>query len=155
MIFAMRALVIAVGVAAMFAVSGCKASGNTQNQGDRVTMSNLAGDWTLRQIRGADVSSMLPAGARAPTLTFASDGHVSGFAGVNRASGSLDTAALDQGRFTLSPMAVTKMAGLPQAMALEDKFLGSLNEVNAARIQGDTLTLSKGNTPLLQFTRGH
>lgn len=78
----------------------------------------------------------MPDPADLPTLRFEGDARVSGFAGVNRCSGSVaigDVGAMGETPLRFGPIATTRMAGPPDRMALESAFLGMLGEVRAAR----------------------
>lgn len=77
-----------------------------------------------------------PSGTTA-TLAFA-EGRAFGSAGVNRYSGS---AELDGERLAFGPLAVTRMAGLPEAMADEDAFLAALSAVTGWAIEDARLQL--------------
>ena len=103
--------------------------------------------WTLTSLGGAPVEAPRP-----PTLEFGADGRVSGFAGVNRYSTS---ATIGPGAdLAFSPAAATKMAGPPELMSLEDRFLEALGATRAAAIDRDTLTLfDSDDASLARFSR--
>lgn len=61
------------------------------------------------------------------TIEFAVD-KVSGFAGVNRYTGSFETEP--DGSIKFGPLATTKMAGTPEAMAAESAYLKALQAVS-------------------------
>ena len=105
----------------------------------------LAGEWRLTEIAGA----ALPEGAPTPTLNVAPDGTVSGNSGVNRFTGKLGSG---EGKL-FGPMASTRMAGPPAAMALEDRFLEAMSAVTAFEIVGEQLVLSGPDGALLTFER--
>lgn len=77
-------------------------------------------------------------------MQFREDGGVSGLAGVNRYS----TAAELDGKGGIlwkgQPVA-TKMAGPAEAMALEDRFLETLQAVKRITLEGGKLTLSSAD----------
>ena len=58
-----------------------------------------------------------------PTLAFDEDGRVSGHGGVNRFTG---TWSADGDVLVFGPVATTRMAGPPERMQLEDRFLAVL-----------------------------
>ncbi len=58
-----------------------------------------------------------------PTIGFDDEGHVSGGAGVNRFTG---TWSLDEDVLVFGPLATTRMAGPPEQMDLERRFLDVL-----------------------------
>lgn len=105
----------------------------------------LAGtEWQCLTIAGAPVKDPQP-----PTLAFGADGRASGFAGVNRYGGSWTAAAGNA--LKLGPMAATRMAGPPERMDLEQRFLAALEGVDAATVQGPTLALRRGTTVTATF----
>ena len=145
-----------IGLASLSTLGGCQSGGNAAGGASDMTnaIEKLAGDWVLKQIEGTDVASLLPAGAKAPSLNFGSDGRVSGFGGVNRLAGGLDLGALTKGDFKLGQMISTKMAGPPESMQLEDRFTRLLGEATGLKFgSGDSLSLTKGGTSLLDFVR--
>lgn len=97
----------------------------------------LAGSaWQLDAMPGATVAL---AGARGtPTLRFDATPRASGESGVNRFGARVD--AGDGWLRVASPM-VTRMAGPPEAMALEAEFLGRLQRAGHWRVAGDRLRL--------------
>lgn len=112
-------------------------------------MRTLTGEWAIVSIEGEEVASILPGGARTPTLQFSDDGGLSGFAGVNRISGSLDTEKLITGKWSIGPMVSTKMAGPPELMALEQRILSALESADAIVHTGGSVVLtSKGKESL-------
>lgn len=72
------------------------------------------------------------------TIEFAAD-KVSGFAGVNRYNGSYETQA--DGSIEFGPLATTKMAGPPEAMAAEAAYLKALQEASHYSADKAELTL--------------
>jgi heat shock protein HslJ len=79
---------------------------------------------------------------------------VSGFSGVNRFAGTTEIAALREGKLALTPLAVTRMAGPPAAMDLENRFLTALQQARSFRIDGDALRLAAvDGKDLLTFQR--
>jgi len=105
----------------------------------------LAGEWTLTEIVGAEI----PDGVPAPNLSVAADGMVSGRSGVNRFTGKLG----DKPDALFGPMATTRMAGPPAAMQLEDAFLKAMTAASSYTVTGDELVISGANGPLLKFAR--
>jgi len=81
-------------------------------------------DWALIQMNG----ELVPGGDRdeAPTLVLSGQGtgRISGFSGVNRYFGSYELGA---GSLTLAIAGMTRMAGPPEAMALEQAFIEQAN----------------------------
>jgi heat shock protein HslJ len=80
---------------------------------------------------------------------FASEnGRVHGRAGVNSLSG---TYALAGPALSFGPLAVTKMAGEPRQMQLEQDFLAALARVRTWKIEGNLLILTDGTNELARF----
>lgn len=115
----------------------------------------IGGEWILNQIGGKDLSSLLPAGLQRPSLSFAKDGRLSGFGGVNRLAGNLDPAALLTGKPDFSKLAMTKMAGTPEANNVENLFTQALASVKSMNIdKSGALNMSDGTSNILKFVRG-
>lgn len=112
----------------------------------------LVGNWTAIELDGAPVTGVPDARGK-PSLAVGANGRVSGFAGVNRFTGTLDLKALEQGRFATSPLATTRMAGPPESMQLEQRFLLAMSRADACRADDTSLSLSSGPTVVARFTR--
>ncbi len=106
----------------------------------------LIGSWTLVAIDGAPVTEV----GKTPTMEILEDGTVSGVGGINRYSTQLE---VTDGRPVFSPTASTKMAGPPEAMALESAFFTRLGTVSNYKIDGETLRLWAGDDEALTFKR--
>ena len=106
----------------------------------------LLGSWHL-------ASAEVPAGIRAPTLTIGADGAISGHAGVNQFRGAVDLPALRAGRWQPKPIVTTKMAGPPEAMALEARVLEGLSTARQVDLRDRVLQLRSGADVVLRFER--
>jgi heat shock protein HslJ len=115
--------------------------------------SGAFGTWKLTSLGGNEVAPMLPEGIDAPSITIAPDGKVSGSTGINQMSASIDLAELAQGTFKMNPAAVTKMAGPAKAMAMETKFLESLQKATGIDVSNNRLHLSRDDMKLATFER--
>lgn len=122
----------------------------TKRSADEV-MKLLAGQWRLESLNGRDVGESVAGLAKPPSILFAADGGVSGFSGVNRFTGRLDMTKLGDGEFKLSPLAMTRMAGSPEAMQLEGEFATALAKAAGFRLQGDTLSLTLQDTDIVEL----
>ncbi len=112
------------------------------------------GSWTLTAITEEPLPDPLPEGLRPITLTVSEGGAVSGSAGVNRYSGTVDTGAWANRDIVFGPLAVTRMAGPPAAMATESAYLGAINGVRTFRVEDGSLVLLGEAGELLRFERG-
>lgn len=139
---------LALAVATIAAGHGCS---STSPGGMPVSIADIRGDWILTRISGKPIQP--PASGRLPSLKLESDGKVSGFAGVNRLASSVDVAGLARGEFKLKPAAVTKMAGPPDAMKIENDYLAALNKVTTSKMDASELSLGDGAGELLRFSR--
>ncbi len=74
-----------------------------------------------------------------PTIAFEEGGGVSGGAGVNRFVG---TWSMDEGVLVFGPLATTRMAGPPDRMDLERRFLSVLAARCSASVADDQLALT-------------
>jgi len=106
-----------------------------------------AGTWRLVELAGSDVSAL----TRAPELVIEADGKLSGFAGVNRFSGRAVPESLAQGELLAGPLAVTRMAGEPQAMEVEQRFLELLGTRLEWRRRGGELEWLAGGSVRARF----
>lgn len=102
------------------------------------------GKWTLVEMNGKPVTL-----ARPPYLEFKlKDGKFTGFAGVNRFSGTM---SLENEELMLDAGAMTMMAGDPAIMELETELVQMLSRVNRAEVRGSRLVLRRGDQVLAQF----
>jgi heat shock protein HslJ len=100
------------------------------------------GTWILEQFLSEGSLKAIPAGVRAPELTFADDGRLSGFTGVNRLVSAPWNADPVTQSLTIGPAAITQMAGLSMdAVNTENTFLARLSEVQTYSIEGTKLLL--------------
>ncbi len=143
----LKLIALTVAVLVPVALTACAA-----NKGAGVNLADaIAGDWNLRCIDRIPVT--VPEDARVPNLSISPDGKVSGFAGVNRVSGGFDPATLAEGRLSFGPMAMTKMAGPPELMKIEDDFTKALARVTRARIENNQLVFASDTSDLMRFNR--
>lgn len=149
-----RGMMLLGAVCAASVVGACASSGSgTGMSGKPGAIKSLVGDWDLKRLGGADLASLIPQGSRVPSLTFAEDGGVSGFTGVNRLTSRLDLAKLSSGQFSLSPAATTRMAGPPEMMSIESQFTSLLGQASAFKVEGGSLSLLDQGKELLGFVR--
>lgn len=93
--------------------------------------------WKLLEVSGQPV--LVTEQIREPQLVLNSqDGRFAGSGGVNRLMGGY---TLDGATLTFSQVAMTMMAGPPEAMAQEQTIVAALGRVRGYRIAGDRLTL--------------
>ena len=158
-----RSLVL-VCMLVLIAAAGCATiSGNQDplNPGWSVEESTrrLIGKWTLTDLGSTHIESILatPGVLRAPSLDIADDGKVSGFAGVNHFFADLDLARASGFNFPLGPVGATKMAGPPEAMAIEHEYLSALSSAtryDARRLRdGVLILLDMNGGKLMRFVR--
>jgi hypothetical protein len=121
----------------------------SEKNGGGAGLAQLAGPWSLVALDGKSFEAV----GKPITLEVAEDGAVAGVSGVNRFMTRLETADLAEGRLAFAPAAGTKMAGPPEAMALEQAFLERLSAVSTFAVEGDTLRLWAGDTEALTFER--
>jgi lactoylglutathione lyase len=98
----------------------------------------------------ADGTEWVLAGGEGQTLVF-EDGRIAGFGGVNRYAGEY---TLEGEELTLGPLAVTRMAGPPEAVESERRYLDALGRVARAAVEEGTLVLADGDgSELLRFAQ--
>lgn len=103
-------------------------------------------EWKLATLDGKPAAG----GERAPTLKLEGK-KASGFSGVNRFFGSFER---DGEKLKFGALAGTKMAGPPEANALENAFLAALAATTQWRIEGGALELLNEGKVLARFTQG-
>lgn len=111
------------------------------------TLQQLTGsEWRLVDCCGEVVATNLHA-----SLLFAEGGRISGHGGVNRIGGRL---TVEGGTLKVSPLMATRMAGSPEAMALETRYMRTLQSATGLSLAGDTLTIPcAGEAKPLRFVR--
>ena len=90
-------------------------------------------EWRATELAGAPLVD-----GRPPTARF-DDGAIGGLATVNRYRGSY---RLDGDVLMVGPLMSTRMAGPPEAMAQEDRWLAALREPSTLRMDGDVLVMT-------------
>ena len=109
--------------------------------------------WTLTGYNTGDAVVSVALDLEVPGLEFTTDGTVSGFAGVNRVTGSVVTDKTLR-TVSFSQLATTRMAGSPDAMALEQIYLDLLGKTQVYQMSGSTLRLMTADgMTLLVFTK--
>jgi heat shock protein HslJ len=101
--------------------------------------------WTLETTTVGGTASSVPASVQAPTLRVAADGAVEVFAGCNTGGSTVTTTA---DTITFEPMRLTRMACAEDANALEATVSLTLDGELTYVIEGNQLTLTKGDTSL-------
>lgn len=102
--------------------------------------------WMLTEIAGPDGTMTTP--ITIPTLNF-EDGSVAGNASCNQYFGSYE---IDGSSLTFGPLASTEMfCGEPGVMEQEAAYLAALASVDTWSMDGETLTLSSGDTEVLRY----
>lgn len=116
-------------------------------------LASLVGTWRLVSLNGQDITPRVESLPKPPTIAFAADAGISGFAGVNRFTGRLNKSGLGEGVFRTSPLAMTRMAGSADAMRIEGEFATALSRATALRIEAGSLRLLAGDLPVAAFKR--
>ncbi len=106
----------------------------------------LLGRWKLVAIDGEAIAEV----GTTPFVLFAEDGTVGGVGGINRFNTKVTVA---EGKLSFSPAAMTKMAGPPEAMDLEDTFMNRLMSASSYAVDGDNLLMWAGDNEALKFAR--
>src|SRR5262245_37854136 len=134
---------MALGFAVL--VAGC--SGGSQG----INLAALAGDeWRLVRWT-ADGSPVTLVQVAKVTFAVTPDGNVSGASSVNRYVGKMTLT--DDGKVTWAGgFATTRMAGPPQFMDQETRYLAALAKVDHASLAGHKLTLT-GPGVVLEYER--
>lgn len=128
-------------------LAGCA----TSTGSDPGATASPIGAWSLTRID--DDRYDLPSGARTPSLTIDATGAISGQAGINRYSGRVDAGALTRGEWDAGGVVTTRMAGEPEAMTFEQRFVAALQRANTVEAGAGWLELRVGTRELLRFSR--
>lgn len=148
-----RLLALAVlSLGALLAFAGCASAPSTLSNQDSIRTLTTAANthWVLAKWTSADggkVAILQPA----PTLSIGYQGRISGQAGVNDyvANVSVANDTLDWG----DHIGLTRMAGTPELMESEARYLRDLKACLRLTVRGNRL-LFTGEKPLrLEFTR--
>ncbi|MCU0627222.1 MAG: META domain-containing protein [Gemmatimonadaceae bacterium] len=112
----------------------------------------LDGEWRLARLAGSTIPADIPP-VQWPSLRFdAKEGAVAGAAGVNRYRAQYQRTGTDG--ITLSPGAMTRMAGMPEAMELESKYVAMLDKVRRFRMDnGQLVFLGEDGAELARYSR--
>ncbi len=107
---------------------------------------DLAGEWVVESVSGVGIGA-----ARAPTLALRADGRAAGFGGCNRFTGPYTA---ERSSLGFGALAATRMACLPAAMALEQRYFDALRQTRAFRLEGGVLHLfGPGGAPVARLRR--
>lgn len=98
--------------------------------------------WVLSSLTGGTIT------APPPTLAFDEDGRVHGSSGVNRFGGEC---TIEGTEIRFGPLMSTKMAGPPDRMELERRYLEVLGRSNRWTVTKGRLTLADGEGTLAVF----
>lgn len=143
--------VLALGAAALLC-GGCASSSEPEPTPSPVSKSApafpLAGpSWQLVELNGKPVSAT--EGLTIPTLQLdAATRRASGTSGINRYTASYELNGL---ALRFGTAAGTKMAGRPEAMAIEDAYFKALASVSSWSIAGNQLELKSGDKTVMRF----
>jgi heat shock protein HslJ len=134
-----------LSLAASFVLTGDEHNGASATQ----PVALDAVEWRLTEINGQPARAAVEGKHGLPTLRFnAEKKQVNGFSGVNRFFGNYKQ---EGEKLMFLPLASTRMAGPPEAMKLEGKFLAMLHEVTQFRIGKGTLELLQNGKILARF----
>jgi len=130
---------------------GASAAGTGAAQGSATGSVPIEGTpWRLVSINGAPVSKEEWTNAPGITLDAAS-GRFHSNSSVNILNGGFTR---DGSKLTLMPGPMTMMAGPEPLMKQEQAFIAALMQVTRYQVQGQTLTMLNGDSPVLVFTLG-
>ena len=108
---------------------------------------------TQTAIEGEPIGDAMPESSRRPTISLERGGGAAGVAGVNRYSTLVEPEFFAGGAYRFREMATSRMAGPPEAMAFEQRFLSTLKQVRSYSIDPGVFALLDGDgRELLRFT---
>lgn len=131
-----------IGVVLMvfFSVTSCSAAS------DQPAVEETS--WILEAL-GTDAPAVESFGTTMPNITL-DDGTVTGMLAVNRVNGSYELSGDD---ISFSRLATTKMAGPPEAMEQEQRFLAALEAAAVVQVRDATLVMTDADgTIVASFT---
>ncbi|HKJ18475.1 MAG TPA: META domain-containing protein [Xanthomonadales bacterium] len=108
----------------------------------------MMGEWQLVAIDQQELSQ-----GGTPTVFFGDEGKCWGYTGVNDFTTSFSLEGPKNGKVELGNAAVTRKAGPPEAMALENLFLDRFQSASSYEVEGDMLYLYSGEQENLTFRR--
>ncbi len=108
----------------------------------------VKGEWQLIAIDRQELSR-----GGTPTVVFGDEGNCWGNTGINNFTTTFSLENTEKGKVKLGNAAVTRKAGPPEAMALENLFLNRFQNANSYEVEGDLLHLYSGETENLTFRR--
>lgn len=107
----------------------------------------LAGTaWSLETLVEGEAASSVPAGVEPPTMQIGEDGFAAVFTGCNRGRSAVGT---NGPTLSFGPLALTRMACPGDAAAVEASVVAVLDGDVTFAIEGDQLTLTKGDRQLV------
>jgi len=146
-----RGVLAATLLTAALGLPSCTPKANRANDTPKPTdaaLGSIWGDWELQRIQGAGIKTPHPI-----TMTISANGGVSGFAGVNRYTATLDLARLPRGGFKLGPIVTTRMAGPDELMFVEDVFTTAIEKDASFLVKDDELVITTRDPMFLLFAR--
>jgi heat shock protein HslJ len=113
-----------------------------------IVRQEMTGEWRLVAIDQRQLSQ-----GGTPTVVFGEEGNCWGNTGINNFRTTFKLEGPGHGKVKLGPAAVTRKAGPPEAMALENLFLERFESANSYEVDGDLLYLHSGEEQNLTFRR--
>jgi len=139
-----RAALLAAIVCVVAGMAGCASAGAAPREVNPSAVGGIA--WMLVELGGEPVDGSMV--DRAPFVQFEDGGRrLSGSGGVNRIGGPAQVGPT--GVVELGPMVATRMAGSPESMDLERRFLRALERTRRLVLTGDALELFGGEGQVL------
>jgi len=145
----------AAALLALTLAMGCAASGGGESSSPQeadFSIDAIAGiEWRLERVEMKETAFMAIAGSTA-TFACSPNGEVTGMASINRYSGRVFA---EKDRILgWGPIRTTRMAGPPELMAQEDRFLEALPQTVRIYLFGERLVLENRERGIrLEFTR--
>ena len=112
-------------------------------------IADLAGTWSLVALDGEPI----PDTPRGVTLELTEEGEAGGSTGINRFAAALDRTGIEEGRISFGLGPVTRAAGPPAAMALEQDYLERLGSTSRITLTNGALSLYKNDKEVLKYAR--
>ncbi|CAM2833516.1 META domain-containing protein [Rariglobus hedericola] len=149
---ASRLLAVLFVFGGLIALSGCFSSTSpASGQSSIRTLTTLGNtNWVLSSWTSADGKKQ-PILSPAPTLTIGYQGRISGQSGVNNYVGNVRV--YDDRLNWGEHLGVTRMAGSPELMASENRYLSDLKLTQSVTVRGNLLVFMGKKSPRLEYVR--
>ncbi len=126
---------------ALLALAACR----EEAPADPLAALPVGGEWRVTELAGAPVPAGVPV-----TLGRPEAGLIAGSSGCNRYNARIEPR---EGKLHVGALAGTRMMCPPEVMAVEQAFHSTFTRIDGARMAGEVLELTRGETVVLRAQR--